>query len=177
MSDPTAASLQDLRDIRATGGHVKETSFYPALSNLLNEVRKRLKPKVRGVINLADRGAGLPDGGLLTSDQFQRASEAAPLPGQLPALAAIEVKGTGDDVHAIAAGEQVARYLGNHRLVLVTNEPGRRRRADQRRPEARGDGARLRRGPAGAVRHGSPPDRPALATPGRERALGTPGES
>lgn len=122
MSDPTATYLHELRDIRATGANVKETSFYPALANLLNDVGKRLKPKVRCVINLANRGAGLPDGGLFTPDQFQRASEAAPLPGQLPARGAIEIKGTGDDVHTIAAGEQVTRYLGHYRLVLVTND-------------------------------------------------------
>jgi len=79
MTDPTATYLQDLRDIRSTGANVKETSFYPALSNLLNEVGKTLKPKVRCVINLANRAAGLPDGGLFTPDQFQRASEADPL--------------------------------------------------------------------------------------------------
>ncbi len=30
--------LRDVRDTRATGEAVKETSFYPALSNLLNGV-------------------------------------------------------------------------------------------------------------------------------------------
>jgi hypothetical protein len=121
MTDPTATYIQDLRDIRSTGANVKETSFYPALSNLLNEVGKTLKPKVRCVINLANRGAGLPDGGLFTPDQFQRASEADPLPGQLPSRGAVEIKGTGDAVREVAASRQVIRYLQKYRQVLVTN--------------------------------------------------------
>jgi Type ISP C-terminal specificity domain/N-6 DNA Methylase len=121
MSDPTAAYIQDLRDIRSSGAAVKETSYYGALANLLNEVGKTLKPKVRCIINLANRGAGLPDGGLFTPDQFQRASEAQPLPGQLPSRGAIEIKGTGDDVHAIADSTQVGRYWQRYGQVLVTN--------------------------------------------------------
>jgi len=121
MTDPTGTYLQDLRDIRSTGANVKETSFYPALSNLLNEVGKTLRPKVRCVINLANRGAGLPDGGLFTPDQFQRASEANPLPGQPPPRGAIEIKGTGGDVRKIATSDQVIRYLQKYRQVFVTN--------------------------------------------------------
>jgi hypothetical protein len=68
MADPTATYLQDLRDIRSSGAGVKETSYYGALSNLFNEIGKTLKPKVRCIINLANRGAGLPDGGLFTPD-------------------------------------------------------------------------------------------------------------
>ena len=52
---PLETYLQDLHEIRSTGSGVKETSYYPALSNLLNEVGKRLKPRVRCVMNLANR--------------------------------------------------------------------------------------------------------------------------
>ena len=100
---------------------MKETSYYPALSNLLNEVGKHLKPRVRCVINLANRGAGLPDGGLFTGDQFQKGSDAEPLPGQKPARGVIEVKSTKDDAWVTADGEQVSRYWGSYRQVLVTN--------------------------------------------------------
>ena len=79
--NPLETYLKELRDIRSTGANVAETSFYPALSTLLNEIGKTLKPKVRCVINIANRGAGLPDGGLFTPDQFQRASAAAPKTG------------------------------------------------------------------------------------------------
>jgi hypothetical protein len=43
--------LRDLRDIRATGAAVKETSYYPPLANLLNAVGATLKPRVRCVIS------------------------------------------------------------------------------------------------------------------------------
>ena len=79
---PLETYLRELRDIRSSGAGVKETSYYPALSNLLNEVGKRLKPRVRCIINLANRGAGIPDGGLFTPEQFQKPFEAEPLPGQ-----------------------------------------------------------------------------------------------
>ena len=59
--------LSELGAIRATGAGVTETSYYPALSNLLNEVGKTLRPKVRCIINLSNLGAGLPDGGLFTA--------------------------------------------------------------------------------------------------------------
>ncbi len=54
--------LRELRDIRSTGAGVKETSYYPALSNLLNEIGKALKPRVRCILQLANRGSGSPDG-------------------------------------------------------------------------------------------------------------------
>ena len=89
---PLTEYLTELKAIRATGAAVPETSYYPALSNLLNAVGKSLKPKVRCIVNIKNQGAGLPDGGLYTADQFQRQSDAAPKDGQLPARGAIEVK-------------------------------------------------------------------------------------
>lgn len=118
---PLETYLRELRDIRSSGAAVKETSYYPALSNLLNEVGKKLKPRVRCIINLANRGAGLPDGGLFTPDQFQKPSDAEPLPGQLPARGVIEVKPTKDDAWVIAEGKQISGYWGKYRQVLVTN--------------------------------------------------------
>ena len=118
---PLEPYLRELRDIRSSGAAVKETSYYGPLATLFNEIGKTLKPKVRCVINLKNQGAGLPDGGLFAVDQFQRASEAEPLPGQIPARGAIEAKGTNSDAWSIAAGEQVARYLKRYRQVLVTN--------------------------------------------------------
>ncbi|MGO8816644.1 MAG: type ISP restriction/modification enzyme [Terriglobia bacterium] len=117
-SKPTCANFATFDP---SGASVKETSYYPALSNLFNEIGKRLKPRVRCIINLANRGAGIPDGGLFTPDQFQKPSEAEPLPGQLPARGVIEVKSTRDDAWVSADGEQVSRYWGKYRQVLVTN--------------------------------------------------------
>jgi hypothetical protein len=100
---------------------VKETSYYGPLAALLNEVGKTLKPKVKCIINLQNQGAGLPDGGLFTQDQFQKAGDHEPMAGQVPARGVIEVKSTGDDAWIIADGEQVTRYWGKYRQVLVTN--------------------------------------------------------
>ncbi len=115
--------LRELYEIRSTGAAVKETSYYPALSNLLNTVGKdrQFKPRVRCVMTLKNQGAGMPDGGLFTRDQFQRASDVEPLQGQMPSRGAIEVKGAGEDAWATADSEQVSRYLARYRQVLVTN--------------------------------------------------------
>ena len=113
--------LRELYEIRSTGAGVKETSYYPALSKLLNEVGKPLKPRVLCVIHLQDRGAGLPDGGLFTADQFNTKSDAKPREGQLPSRGAIEVKPVGDDAWLTAESAQVTRYWKKYRQVLVTN--------------------------------------------------------
>jgi hypothetical protein len=42
------------------------------LRDLLEEVGGGLKPKVRCFMNLKNRGAGLPDGGLFTGDQVRK---------------------------------------------------------------------------------------------------------
>lgn len=119
--------LRDLRDIYATGENVRETSFYPSLANLLNGVGALLNPKVRVVINLRNRGAGLPDGGLFTAKQLKRLGgddalhEPAAFKGQQPERGVLEVKGAKDDARDIAHSEQVRRYLNAYGQVLVTN--------------------------------------------------------
>jgi len=60
----------------------------------LNEIGKTLKPKIKCIINLQNVGAGIPDGGFFTQEQFQKFADAAPLPGQTPALRVLEVKPT-----------------------------------------------------------------------------------
>ena len=109
--------LSDLRDIKLSGEGVSELSYYPALARLLEEIGGGLKPKVRCVMNLKNEGAGLPDGGLFAADQVRKGT----LGGQKPARGAIEVKGMGDDIGAIAHSEQVLRYLEGYRQMLVTN--------------------------------------------------------
>ncbi len=113
--------LSELKAIRATGAGVSETSYYPCLSNLFNAVGKTLKPKVRCVMNLKNLGAGMPDSGLFTADQFQRQADGAPKSGQLPARGALEAKGTKPGTRTIAASEQVRQYLGTYGIVLVSN--------------------------------------------------------
>lgn len=121
LSRPLETYLNDLFLIHSSGGAVKETSGYPALSTLLNEIGKTLKPKVRCVINLQNQGAGLPDGGLFSSEQFQKRGKTHTLEGQLPARGCVEVKSPGEDALVVAKSEQVRRYLNKYRQVLVTN--------------------------------------------------------
>jgi len=113
--------LAELQAIRASRAGVEETSYYSALANLLNAVGKTLKPKVGCVMGLRNLGAGMPDGGLFTAEQFQRQAGALLKDGQLPTRGAIEAKGTKPEVKAIAASPQVQEYLKAYGIVLVTN--------------------------------------------------------
>jgi hypothetical protein len=115
------AYFKDLRDIHQTGGGVKEESYYGSLENLLNGIGKNLKPQVRCIIQLISRGAGHPDGGLFTKEQWGHGNEQAPLLGQVPARGAIEIKPTSDDTWVTAEGEQVSKYWKKYQLVMVTN--------------------------------------------------------
>jgi hypothetical protein len=121
MADPVEAYLTELRDIHRSGAGVKETSYYAALSNLVNEIGRKLKPRVRCIINLQNAGAGIPDGGFFTPDQFPRSSKEEPRAGQMPSRGALEVKGADEDVSKVADRKQVRDYLAKYRQVLVTS--------------------------------------------------------
>jgi len=110
-----------LRDIRASGAGVNEISYYHPLANLLNELGKPLKPKVRCILNLRNRGAGIPDGGLFTAEQMKKTAPDEWHEGQIPNRGVLEVKGTGVELVALAGSEQVARYLQRYGLILITN--------------------------------------------------------
>ena len=58
--NPLATYLCELRDIRSSGANVPETSFYGPLANLLNDVGRMLKPRVRCIINPTPAGIGTP---------------------------------------------------------------------------------------------------------------------
>ena len=60
-----AIYLKELSEIRSSGAATPETAYYPALANLLNEIGKTLKPKVKCIINLQNVGAGLHHGKFL----------------------------------------------------------------------------------------------------------------
>ena len=110
--------FSDLRQTRSTGAGTGELSYYPALANLLRSVGASLKPRVWPVGNLTDLGAGHPDFGLYAARQMQKGM---PRKGQMPERGVVEVKPVWDDVWVTAVGEQVSRYWGRYRLVLVTN--------------------------------------------------------
>ncbi len=110
--------LRELAAVRPVA--VKETSYYPALSNLFNEIGRGLKPRVRCVIHPSSSGAGLPDGGFFTPDQLRGASDADLIVKVPPSRGVIEAKGTGDNADTIARSPQVAKYLERYGQVLVT---------------------------------------------------------
>jgi hypothetical protein len=117
---PLETYLEDLRATHSSGAAVKETSYYPALANLLNEAGKKLKPKVRCIIHLQDTGGGIPDGGLFTEEQT-RNNASDLLAGATPARGAIEAKPASADAWRIAESKQVKEYWSRYRQVLVTN--------------------------------------------------------
>jgi hypothetical protein len=121
MIDSVEEYLKDLAIIRSSGSAVDETSYYPTLSKLLNSVGKELSPKVTCIVNIQNRGAGLPDMGLFTPDQLRKDAQAVFAPGTLPSRGVVEAKGTQDDAWRTADGQQVAKYLEKYRQVLVTN--------------------------------------------------------
>jgi hypothetical protein len=104
------------------GPGVAETSYYVALERLFSAVGENLDPKVICVINPKSVGAGIPDGGLFTVDQFPRGADVkAEALTLLPSRGAIEVKSPAEDVQDIVKTDQVAKYLRKYRQVLVTN--------------------------------------------------------
>ena len=113
--------LREVRDIHRSGAGMPETSYYGSLEMLLNEAGKGLKPRVHCVPQLANTGAGSPDIGLFTPDQFQRVSEKRLIPGVQPSRGVVEVKSPADDAWLKADGEQVSRYWGHYGQVFVTN--------------------------------------------------------
>ena len=52
--DAVQKYLTDLGEIYRTGGGVEEESFYGAFETFLNEIGRKLKPKVRCVPQLKD---------------------------------------------------------------------------------------------------------------------------
>ncbi len=120
--NPLETYLSKLAEIRSSGATVKETSAYGPLANLFDAVGDTLKPKVRCLIQLANNGAGMPDGGFFTPDQLRHRDESVPLLGHaLPSRGVIEVKGTKEEIADIVKSKQVKDYLAHYGQVLVTN--------------------------------------------------------
>lgn len=120
--NPVETYLKDLYEDYVSGAVTDETSGYGHLQVLLNELGKSLKPKVRCQIQLKNKGAGQPDGGFFTADQFRKFADEAPLKGQLPARGAIEIKGPDENLDDIIVDKQITQdYLPKYRLVLATN--------------------------------------------------------
>ena len=118
LTEAVAAYFAELKRVAASGGATAEGSAHAPLAGLLNAIGATLKPKVFCVGELADQGAGRPDFGLYTARQVRAT---APADGQLPERGVVEAKPATDDAWLTAASDQVSRYWGRYRLVLVTN--------------------------------------------------------
>lgn len=119
--NPVEEYYRSLGEIHRSRGAVDETSYYPALKALLNEVGKTLNPKVRCIINLRNAGAGIPDGGIFSQDQLKRSVASHDDTIQVPERGAIEVKPPREDARDVIETEQGQRYLARYGLLLVTN--------------------------------------------------------
>lgn len=118
--NPLETYLTRVREIHSAGG-TAETSYYGALENLLNELGKKLKPRVMCLIQMQNEGAGFPDGGLFTHEQYKKGSDTEPLGGLMPARGVIEVKSPAANLEEIANSKQVRDYLAKYGQVLLTN--------------------------------------------------------
>jgi hypothetical protein len=120
MSHPVADYLNELYTI--SGVSVPETSGYPALSKLLNAVGESLKPMISTVINPANNGAGIPDGGLYSAKELKKyGPDEEPLLKLKPERGVIEVKPLSFDLAAFESGAQVRGYLKHYGQILLTN--------------------------------------------------------
>jgi len=115
--------LTGCSNTRATGAATDETAYYSVLKALIDAAGHGLKPRVHCVMGLKNQGAGMPDGGLFTPDQFQR-GEDKPRAGQLPSRGVIECKPPKDEVLKIADTKQVSDYWQrNNNRDLPTRTP------------------------------------------------------
>lgn len=69
---PLESYLTALLAIRSSGEGTDETSYYTPLNNLLDKVGSDLKPNVRCILTLRNRGAGHPDGAYSQPISFRR---------------------------------------------------------------------------------------------------------
>ena len=113
--------LKEMALIGASGEASDETSYYPALSNLLNGVGATLAPVIHCVLTPKNRGSGVPDGGFFVKREAVIKAGAKAMVTRAPERGAMEVKGLKPPVKEIAKTKQVARYLSRYGQVLVTN--------------------------------------------------------
>jgi hypothetical protein len=113
--------LRHMYRVRSSGEAVAETSYYGALEQLLNETGATLKPKIHCIVNIKNRGAGIPDLGLFLERPLTPSRKPEPWSERVPERGVVEAKGPHPDVKRIAARKQVATYLNRYGKVLVTN--------------------------------------------------------
>ncbi|HEY8082329.1 MAG TPA: type ISP restriction/modification enzyme [Solirubrobacterales bacterium] len=116
-----ARYLSEMTRIRDSGEASDETSYYPALSELLNSVGATLDPAVHCVLTPKNRGAGIPDGALFLARSGGLKIGMEALETRAPERGVTEVKGLKQKLKRVADTDQVHRYLERYGQVLVTN--------------------------------------------------------
>lgn len=117
---PVYAYLDEISRIRSLPG-TRETSYYPALANLLNQIGRELSPKVY-CLHHPSGGDGIPDFGLFEQTVFRRGERPEWRSGITPDRGIVEVKGTDYRIQTLLDSDQVReRYLPAFGLVLATN--------------------------------------------------------
>jgi hypothetical protein len=112
--------LDEVARVRSLPG-TKETSFYPAVAGLLNQIGRELKPKIY-CLHHPSGGDGIPDFGLFEQTSFRRGETPEWRAGIMPDRGAVEVKGAAYSIAALLASDQVRKkYLPVCGLVLATN--------------------------------------------------------
>jgi hypothetical protein len=116
-----AKYLSEMARIRGSGEATDETSYYPALDQLLNEAGAQLSPAVHCVLTPKNRGAGIPDGALFLKRSLELGAGADAIKTHTPERGVLEVKGLDQRVERVIGSKQVQRYLERYGQVLVTN--------------------------------------------------------
>jgi hypothetical protein len=116
---PVESYLADLFAVRGAG--TAETSGYPALANLLNEVGGALKPKITAIIHPSNSGACLPDGGFFSAKELRQHPDEVSLLKLKPERGVLEVKPVDHDIFTLAQTPQVRGYLEHYGQILLTN--------------------------------------------------------
>ena len=109
-----AASFTELRRVRASGGALVPSGT----GGLARDGWSDAHAEGVGVLEVADQGAGHPDGALCTAGQVQKGR---PRAGPIPERGVVEVKGRAGNAWLPAESDQTSRYRDRDRLVLVTN--------------------------------------------------------
>jgi hypothetical protein len=114
------AYLDEVWRIRGLPG-TRETSYYPAIANLLNRIGRELKPRVY-CLHHPSGGDGIPDFGLFEQTLFRRGESPEWRAGIMPDRGVVEAKGADYRIQALLDSDQVRRrYLPAYGLVLATN--------------------------------------------------------
>jgi hypothetical protein len=120
MADLIEKFFSDLSERHRTHALVDETAYYPPIEQLFTAVGASLSPAVKCFSGLKNLGAGMPDLGLFTPDQY-RPGSTQPRSKQAPSRGVIEAKSPSENVRTVAKSKQVQDYLDEYGLVLVTS--------------------------------------------------------